>query len=265
MSHNAIPSLDDTLGAVEIGGVCSTLLFRIATLQTFYYYGQFATDPKLLKSTCSATAILNLTDIPFRILELGHIISTWSKWIYSMTVTFYGQSQYIQRPPHSLDVKILFSVPINCMVQGMYNVLVVLVLSLGVSADIIIAISLCYCPRTMRMSGVGDSSSDRLSAAESGMATGGCSVIVILLYLLRSDLTFLSFHLILAKLLSNSFLASLNGRLRFRGLKGCTVNLNTGPHPSATSPSIFVAQPNRGMTLDMSPMTVADFNLSKVS
>jgi hypothetical protein len=38
----------------------------------------------------------------------------------------------------------------------MYNVLVVLVLSLGVSADIIIATSLCYCLRTMRMSGVGE-------------------------------------------------------------------------------------------------------------
>jgi hypothetical protein len=58
MSQSAIPPLDDTLGAIEIGGVVCTFLFGIGTLQTFYYYGHFSTDSKLLKSAvCCSIAV----------------------------------------------------------------------------------------------------------------------------------------------------------------------------------------------------------------
>jgi hypothetical protein len=57
MSKTASPPLDDTLGAFEVGGVVCTFLFGIGTLQTFYYYAQFPTDPKRLKlAVCRSIA-----------------------------------------------------------------------------------------------------------------------------------------------------------------------------------------------------------------
>ncbi|KAJ7231515.1 hypothetical protein C8J57DRAFT_1533591 [Mycena rebaudengoi] len=192
MSHNAIPPLDDTLGAIEIVGVRSTLHFGIVTLQAIYYYGKFPTDPKVLKSAVFCWTLM--------ILELGHVLTTWHL-IYSLAVTFYSQLQYIQRPPHSLEMTLLFSAPIYFMVQvyfahrvrklsarweitiicwilpflrvictfGMlgvtlnmsplseleekYEWLLATALSLGVGADVIIAVSMCCCLWTVRASG----------------------------------------------------------------------------------------------------------------
>ncbi|KAJ7494165.1 hypothetical protein FB451DRAFT_1165045 [Mycena latifolia] len=83
-------ALDGTLGAMEIGAILGTVLFGIETLQTFNYSRRFPEDSKLLKTT-----------------------------IYSMTVTFYGHapSQHILNPPHTLNMTILLSAPINALVQ----------------------------------------------------------------------------------------------------------------------------------------------------
>ncbi|KAJ7698593.1 hypothetical protein B0H17DRAFT_1259016 [Mycena rosella] len=107
----SFPPLDDTLGAVEIGTGFCTLLFGIVTLQTFNYYRLFPTDSGFLK-----------------LLELGHTISAWhgvrevhdqgvSSLLYSLTVTFFGQPQYINDPPHSIEMTILFSAPTYFIVQ----------------------------------------------------------------------------------------------------------------------------------------------------
>ncbi|KAJ7652213.1 hypothetical protein B0H17DRAFT_958089 [Mycena rosella] len=100
------PSLDDTLGAIQIGGICSTFLFGIGTLQAFYYFKQFPRDSAVLKTTVWFVAVL----------ELGHTIACWHA-LYSINVTFYGQPQYLDSPPHSLEVTILFSAPIYTIVQ----------------------------------------------------------------------------------------------------------------------------------------------------
>ncbi|KAJ7255718.1 hypothetical protein C8J57DRAFT_1655297 [Mycena rebaudengoi] len=304
MSQSAIPPLDDTLGAFEIGGVVCTFLFGIVTLQTFFYYAQFPTDPKRLKL---AVGIL-------WILELGHTISTW-RAIYLATVTFYGQSQYITRPPHSLGTVIVFSALIHFIVQlffahririlsgrwamtiicwvlaflragcafGLVGILLhmkriavlqekhksfgVPALSLAASTDVIIAVSICYCLWTMRMSGVNETrrmvDTLILWTIESGVATGGTSVITIILFVLRSDLTWIAFYLILAKF-SNSFLASLNGRQRF-GVPEGAVNLDTGHQSSNPSHLVFVPQSNIGTALEISTRrhSFADFGSSK--
>ncbi|KAJ7255729.1 hypothetical protein C8J57DRAFT_1345500 [Mycena rebaudengoi] len=297
MSQSAILPLDDTLGAFKIGGVVCTFLFGIETLQTFYYYGHFPTDSKLLK-----------------ILELGHTISAWHA-IYSVTVTFYGQSQNIKRPPHSLDMVVVFSAPIYFIVQvffanrirnlsgrwaitilcwllaflragcafGLLGValhlkrvtelqekfksLMVPALSLGASVDVIIAVSVSYCLWTMRTSGVNETRrmADTLVLWTIGKTTVGTSVITIILFVLKRDLTWLAFYLILAKLFSNSFLASLNGRHRFRVPNSDIVNLDTG-HPSSNpSHLVFTPQSNIGTALEISTRrhSFADFGSSK--
>ncbi|KAJ7255757.1 hypothetical protein C8J57DRAFT_1345556 [Mycena rebaudengoi] len=306
MSQSGIPPLDDTLGAFEIGGVVCTFLFGIGTLQTFYYYGHFPADSKLLKS---AVGLL-------WILELGHTISTWHA-IYSVTVTFYGQSQYIKRPPHSLEMVVVFSAPIYFIVQVFfanrirklsgrwaitiicwvlaflravgsagviaislhikeiselqerYKPLMITLITLGAMGDVLIAASLCYCLRTMRTSEVDETrrmvDTLVLWTIESGVATGGASVITILLFVLRSDLVWIAFYLILAKLFSNSFLASLNGRQRFRVPKSDVVNLGTGHLSSNPSHLVFVPQSNIGTALESSTTrhSFADVDSSK--
>ncbi|KAJ7255759.1 hypothetical protein C8J57DRAFT_1655388 [Mycena rebaudengoi] len=153
--------------------------------------------------------------------------------------------------------------------QEKFKSLMVPALSLGASVDVIIAVSICYCLWTMRTSGVNETrrivDTLVLWTIESGMATGGTSVLTIILFVLRSDLTWVAFYLILAKLFSNSFLASLNGRQRFRIPKSGVVNPDTGHQSSNPSRLVFVPQSNMGTTLEISTRrhSVADFSSSK--
>ncbi|KAJ6501149.1 hypothetical protein C8R47DRAFT_1008636, partial [Mycena vitilis] len=71
-----LPPLDDTLGAVEIGGVVATFLFGIGTPQTYHCYHLFPKDTRVLKSMVGLLWFL----------ELGHTISTWHT-VYTLTVT----------------------------------------------------------------------------------------------------------------------------------------------------------------------------------
>ncbi|KAJ6595541.1 hypothetical protein DFH09DRAFT_1357495 [Mycena vulgaris] len=251
------PPFDDSLGAIQIGGICSTFLFGIGTLQTFYYFRQFPKDSALLKGTVALIWVL----------ELGHTVACWHA-LYSMTVTFYCQPQYLAHPPHSLQVTILFSAPINAIVQiffanrvrvlsgrwlipticwliillraactfalfwiilniaslsalkAKWEWLVATGLCLGVAVDGIVAISMCYCLWNARESRFEHTKRmvDTLIlwSIETGMVTSGTSIVMLILFLARNDFSWFPFYLILAKLFSNSLLAALNGRQRFR-------------------------------------------------
>jgi hypothetical protein len=45
----ALPPLDGTLGAIEVGGIVSTFLFGIETLQVYHYFRKYPGDALLLK------------------------------------------------------------------------------------------------------------------------------------------------------------------------------------------------------------------------
>ncbi|KAJ6457125.1 hypothetical protein C8R47DRAFT_1082153 [Mycena vitilis] len=187
-SDPGIPPLDDTLGAIEIGGVVGTFLFGILTLQTYHYFRNFPKDPKLVTIMWSGFKQYHtpnpFDDVAPRFLELGHTISTWHLFISS--------------PPRSLTMTILFSAPIYFIVQVFfanrirvlsgrwfvtiicwaltflravctfamlavtlsiatlgdleikYQWLMATGLSLGVGVDVIVASSLCYCLWEMR-------------------------------------------------------------------------------------------------------------------
>ncbi|KAJ7712292.1 hypothetical protein B0H16DRAFT_1744273 [Mycena metata] len=102
-----IPPLDTTLGAIEIGGVFATFLFGLATSQTLHLYSTFPTERPALKLAVAVVWFL----------ELGHTIATWHA-IYLLTITFYGQTRYIEQPPQSLYATILLSSLIACIIQG---------------------------------------------------------------------------------------------------------------------------------------------------
>ncbi|KAJ6523919.1 hypothetical protein DFH09DRAFT_1419178 [Mycena vulgaris] len=101
--------LDGTLGTTEIGAIMGTFLLGIGSLQTFNYYQHYPNDTATLKTVVGILWFL----------ELGHLISVWHA-VYSMTVTFYGQSAHLVNPPHSLALSILFTSLIIPLVQSFF-------------------------------------------------------------------------------------------------------------------------------------------------
>jgi len=108
-SPSAIPALDGTLGAIEIGVVLATFLFGMLTLQVFRYFRAYPEDSVLLKAL--------VTFVWF--LELAHTISSWHG-VYLITVTFYGQPQHIAKPPPTLFVIVVFSGVLTLAVQTFF-------------------------------------------------------------------------------------------------------------------------------------------------
>ncbi|KAJ7255714.1 hypothetical protein C8J57DRAFT_1655285 [Mycena rebaudengoi] len=303
MSQSAIPPLDDTLGAIEIGGVVCTFLFGIGTLQTFYYYGHFSTDSKLLKSADSRAWTYHF-DLAHNLL--GDCDLLWPIAIHQKATALFVHDNFVFYVNIFHGPCITSHMKQISELQERYMSLVVTALSLGASVDVIIAVSISYCLWTMRTSGVNETrrmvDTLVLWTIESGVATGGTSVITTILvsltqihrasesypaltwgqFVLRNDLIWVPFYLILAKCktveirhlkyfpipslppqIIDQF--RLNGRQRFRVPKSDVVNLDTG-HPSSNpSHLVFVPQSNMGISLEISTRrhSFADFGSSK--
>ncbi|KAJ7677534.1 hypothetical protein B0H17DRAFT_944775 [Mycena rosella] len=100
-------SLDSTLGAMELGGIFSTLLFGITTVQTFNYYRDYPRDAVILRTVVGGRPTL---------FELVHTVLVWHG-IYSMTVTFYGQPEHLADPPPTLALTLVSEIIIVAVVQ----------------------------------------------------------------------------------------------------------------------------------------------------
>ncbi|KAJ7638175.1 hypothetical protein FB45DRAFT_396934 [Roridomyces roridus] len=95
-----------TLGVFEIGGVCSTMLFGITSVQAFNYCRHYPKDALLIK----------LTVLSVWLLELAHGMVVWHG-IFTLTVTFYGETSHIAQPPRTIWLSLLFSSLIVTIVQ----------------------------------------------------------------------------------------------------------------------------------------------------
>ncbi|KAJ7089920.1 hypothetical protein C8R44DRAFT_990782, partial [Mycena epipterygia] len=97
---------------------------------------------------------------------------------------------------------------------------VVLACSLGPAADSLIALAMCYYLWRRRKSALTQTRSTLdtliLWTFETTLLTSVSAIIQLVLFLVGTDLTFMAFYLIQPKLFSNSMLAVLNGRTRFR-------------------------------------------------
>ncbi|KAJ7320880.1 hypothetical protein DFH08DRAFT_388800 [Mycena albidolilacea] len=250
------PGLGSTLGAVEIGGVFSTLFFGILTMQVYNYYRDYLNDRGLLKAM-----VMGIWSI-----ELVHTMLLWHT-IYSLTVTFFGHPEQIFTPPETFYFTILCSSLITTAVQiffanrirvfsgrklvpaiscimsclyfgGMLAALILLcvhrtlavletyrwlastIFALTAVIDMLIAISMCYWLGRVRNSDFPKTRNiiDTLImwCIESTVAKSGASVVQLILFLTRNDFLWLIFLLPKASLFSNSMLAALNGRNRIR-------------------------------------------------
>ncbi|KAJ6529897.1 hypothetical protein DFH09DRAFT_1327160 [Mycena vulgaris] len=92
------PSLDSTIGALEIGILAAIYLFGLVTGQVYVYFSQHSNDPWGLKLLVGLVWSL----------DLGHTVAI-SHCIYTLTVTENGRLDGIDVLPRSLDVSIIIS------------------------------------------------------------------------------------------------------------------------------------------------------------
>ncbi|KAJ7701463.1 hypothetical protein B0H17DRAFT_1195252 [Mycena rosella] len=106
------------------------------------------------------------------------------------------------------------------VLQSRWHSLMATAFSLGAGVDVLTALSTCYCLWKLR--NFGHTHTRRIVdtlifwSIETTSITSATGLVLLILFLTRSDLAWLSFHLIQAKLFSNSMLAALNGRQRLQ-------------------------------------------------
>ncbi|THU81866.1 hypothetical protein K435DRAFT_972179 [Dendrothele bispora CBS 962.96] len=258
MSETSHP-LGLTLGSLELGILCSTVLYGTALIQTFnYYHAQFKGDHGIIKYLVAFVFILEST----------HTALLWI-YLYTRTVTGFGEFEALDQVHWSLSI----SVPISCIivlcVEGFFAYriyvlsrnkyfpmlcvfgllvrlglgtafavttpaydlsayfikfrwLVSTALSVGAAVDIANTLGLCY---VLRQNMSAQPRTKRivdklvLWTIETGMLTSVCAIIEVILMQTKDNLLWAFFFFQSAKFYSNSLLASLNGRALLQSIK----------------------------------------------
>ncbi|KAG7095597.1 hypothetical protein E1B28_006327 [Marasmius oreades] len=99
--------LNNTIGALEAGGMIACVFMGIVTIQVYYYYSRFPNDHVALKSMVAFIWIC----------ELGHSICI-SHAIYFVTVVSWSDPQILIVPPKTLSTAILFSALSTPLIQS---------------------------------------------------------------------------------------------------------------------------------------------------
>ncbi|KAF8159329.1 hypothetical protein B0H34DRAFT_399146 [Crassisporium funariophilum] len=102
-------TVDNTLGAMQVGSMMAVYLFGIVTLQAHHYYRRFRDDRKMFKYLVAAVWIL----------ELGHTVSVCAE-AYRGTITYYGRRSKYTRFP-ALGAATLLGGLITFLVQAFFS------------------------------------------------------------------------------------------------------------------------------------------------
>ncbi|KAJ7867793.1 hypothetical protein B0H13DRAFT_2559625 [Mycena leptocephala] len=292
----ALPPLDGTLGAIEVGGIVSTFLFGIETLQVYHYFRKYPGDALLLKLAVAADLRARPYNfcLAFDLRRHGDILlqapaSSGSALLPGddhllrcteyVVVQFYFANRVrvfsgrwlipvicwiltILRVTGNLTMMgIQWANPNVTTLQVKYRWLMATALSLGVTVDVVITLSMCYWLWRARQSRFEPTRRmvDTLLVwtVETGVSTTVASAMLLILFLVRSDLAWFPFFLVQVKLYSNSLLVSLNGR---EGLRSSTkiLELSSGSFGQSAATG-----GNRGMVVEMSRITETDAAISK--
>ncbi|KAJ6465184.1 hypothetical protein C8R47DRAFT_50250 [Mycena vitilis] len=106
----AVPSVDNTLGALLIGVLVSYVLFGVTTTQSYLYSGRFPNDSRRMK--------FFVTFVWF--CELAHVICI-GHTIYILLITDFGHPERLSTVPLSLGASSLFNGIIAMCVQGFFS------------------------------------------------------------------------------------------------------------------------------------------------
>ncbi|KAJ7146846.1 hypothetical protein C8R44DRAFT_973458 [Mycena epipterygia] len=242
------PALDGTLGALEVGTVTGTFLFGILTLQTFNYYRRFPKDSKTLRTTIGILWLLELAHTicclhgiylmtvtfygePTSEIILNppasHILSlVFSGGIDALVQIFFGNRfRMLSGRPHIFFLCIALAIArFTCdmilmssfwiykegylALQSKLHWAIVTASTLGPAGDVVVALAMCYYLWRLRKSEFHRTRSmvDTLLVwtFETTLVTSVSAILQLFFFLTRKDL------------FSNSMLAVLNGRTRFR-------------------------------------------------
>ncbi|KAK7447415.1 hypothetical protein VKT23_014124 [Stygiomarasmius scandens] len=245
------PSLGLTLGSLELGILCSTVLYGTGAVQVYnYYHAQFK-DSWIIKYMVALVFFM----------ETAHTALLWI-YLYNKTVAGFGKFEQLEQIHWSLSV----SVPISCIIvlftEGFFAYrifilsrvrwfpvlcifgllvrlglgtafavttpayridvyfakfqwLVTTALTVGAAVDIANTIGLCY---VLRRNMTAQPRTRRiidklvLWTIETGLLTSVCALIEVILMQTKGNLLWAFFFFQSAKFYSNSLLASLNGR-----------------------------------------------------
>ncbi|KAF7358640.1 Saposin B-type domain-containing protein [Mycena sanguinolenta] len=149
--------------------------------------------------------------------------------------------------------------PTITILKGEFRWLMIVAVSLNMAVDTVIMLSMCYCLWMVRHSRFKQTRRmiDTLLVwtVETGVATCFTTGMFLILFLARNDFSWFPFFVVQAKLYSNSFLVSLNGRQRLRE-SGKMVDISIGPIAQTNS------QPSRGLVIEMSKVVEKDTSIS---
>ncbi|KAJ7110922.1 hypothetical protein C8R44DRAFT_856744 [Mycena epipterygia] len=214
------------VGFLELGHtICSCHAMYLTTV-TFYGQPQHIMDPplSLIFTTFfhSGIIIVVQTFFAFRVATLSR---RWSMTILCCLLNLLRLACILV-----IFAKLCIHPDFSILVTELHR-LMITSFSIGPIVDFIIATALVYDLWRARDSHWTETTHivDTIIVwtVETTMITSISGLLTIILFLARDDLTWTIFYLIQAKLFSNSMLASLNGRQRFRRLEP--------PHPNSGS------------------------------
>ncbi|EJD54684.1 hypothetical protein AURDEDRAFT_110216 [Auricularia subglabra TFB-10046 SS5] len=271
-----------TFGALQVGVTVAMFLVGVCTLQVWNYYRNFPEDPKGVKALVAFVYIGDLIHSVLLVHSVYHytivnygnpkalgltVNSLEVSVIFVGSIAFIVQSFFCLRVLRITESKILalgcFSltlvrigfnllIAVNVFIAGDFHSvqtkfkwMIVTTLCVGAASDVAIAACMCM-GLARRRSGFAptDKLVDKLIAyiIGSGLLTSVVAVIEVVCFLTMANFVWLAFYTILAKLFSNSLLASLNERNSLRQ-KMSSVNVQDSSLRSGTRANL--SQPSR--------------------
>ncbi|EIN08890.1 hypothetical protein PUNSTDRAFT_67859 [Punctularia strigosozonata HHB-11173 SS5] len=102
--------IDFTLGALEIGTLISTLLYGVMNIQAYTYYTADIQGCSRIRAFATIVWIL----------ETLHAAISWA-YMYSATVTYYGQPAHLTSVPWSLSATVVIGGTVATLVQAFFT------------------------------------------------------------------------------------------------------------------------------------------------
>ncbi|KAJ7072832.1 hypothetical protein C8F01DRAFT_1300367 [Mycena amicta] len=253
-----LPPFDasNTIGALQIGVILSSVLFGMTTLQVYVYFERFPKDRLSIKPLV----------VFVWLVETAHA-ACFSHVLYSYSIINYGNpASLLLKPPVTFDIGILLSGFIVVSVQlffayriyilsknrpvaicfaflavylNKWGTVAILVLSLSAATDLAIALTLVILlrkDREKRFQKTNVIINQLITwTIETGLLTSVSGIATAVAYqTMKTNLIWLALFAIRSRLFANSFLAGLNSRTALRAARQNQTHTSTFPsHPSS--------------------------------
>ncbi|KAF4575403.1 hypothetical protein EYR36_006762 [Pleurotus pulmonarius] len=222
-----------TLGIIEVGVSVSVFLFGLSTIQVYSYHSRFPNDPVKLKlfvylvwyakrpSTGQSNELT--PHLQRRLLELGHVICTLD-YFWAVSIVQYGHPEMILgRAPPSMPALFILTGCVATLADfaADWKWLVTSSWVSGAAVDTLITVLLFYDLFKKRKSAFRKTAKliDRLilTTIETGLLTSVLTLVSGLSFeVVSGTFAWFALYLCIARVFSNSLLATLNTRLTIR-------------------------------------------------